>query len=414
MGSSSLKKRMGVGIGLSAISAVFQLLAFCVNNLLAHTLGAAAFADYVLIATDLSIFSVIAEFGTGALILSFFATRLGNPSIAQAIFRLRVGLGAFACAAMVIVSQFAHALDGLALPCAILALGLLCSPAVVEWFFLGTRDWKNLVRFKLIHAAAYLVGGLALWASDCPSLEAVCLMVSIAPLPAFCFALTRLPKTGRALRRSQRKLVSIVLCKAVPYATSSLAGFAYLPAILYAVNLCWSAADDKAAFSSAYKIIILLQAFTLQFLASEQIFSQRRLSLGLWDKSRRTLAYTGIASLGTLPLALLGAWTPRLLFFGLQWTPEMMELAEQTIRVLLISIVLQFARMPALAQILADRRIRACVAITLIGGVANLFALAIAARFAPQWLMIAGLTGDMTYSALVVLYYLRLNAAQEL
>ncbi len=411
MQRASFKKRIGVGVGLSAISVLFQLLSFCVNNLLGHVLGPGAFADYALLNADFLLFSIAADFGTGALVLSFFAGRLHLPYVARTVFRMRLGLAVAATAAMFLFVQIFRAGQGLALPGALFSLGLLWSPSVVEWFFLGTRDWKNLARFKLIHAATYLLGAVALATVGFSDLTAVCLAVAAAPLPAFLFALSRLPR-GKAVRRgSARRFTAIVLRSAVPYALSAVASFAYLPAILYAVNLAWTGEEDRAAFFASHKIVFLMQAFALQFLTSEQIFSQRGLRLGALGKLKRCGGYAALSLAGVLPLAVLGSWTPRILFFGLDWTPEMAAVSDMAMRILPVGIALQFARLPALAQLLADRRIVLNAGITVAGGLLNVGALALAACAFPRWIPVAGLSGDLLSTALMITIYLRRGAA---
>ncbi|MBP5187569.1 MAG: hypothetical protein J6Z50_00410 [Fibrobacterales bacterium] len=401
------RERIGVGVGLSAIAALFQVLAFCVNNLLAHVLGPGAFADYALLATDFSLFGAVAEFGTGVVILSFFAGRLRNPSVARAIFRLRRLLALLAAVLMSILVLALRAPEGLLLPGLFLALGFLVSPGIVDWYFLGTRDWKRLVRFKLIHAGTYVLVAAALFAVGFRSLAPVCLAISAVPLPAFLYARRFVPGGPGPLRPSQRRLIRLALKSAFPYALSGLASFAFLPAVLYAVNACWSGDGDRAAFTGAYKIVFVLQVFTLQFLTSEQIFSQRGLALSPAAKLRRCLLY-GLASFGAvLPFAAAGQWIPRLLFFGLEWTPAMGATADWTMRVLLASIVLQFVRMPALAQFLADRRIGLSAGITVCAGAANLASLLFAARFRPGELALFGLAGDVLSTALMVCVYAR-------
>ncbi|MBP5188848.1 MAG: hypothetical protein J6Z50_06935 [Fibrobacterales bacterium] len=411
MKQASFRKRIGVGVGLSAISVLFQFLSFCVNNLLGHALGPGAFADYNLLNADFLLFSIAADFGTGALVLSFFAGRLHLPYIARTVFRMRFGLAAAAAAAMVLFEQLFRAGQGLAFPGALFALGLLCSPGTVEWFFLGTRDWRNLVRFKLVHAGTYLLGAAALATFGFSDLDAVCLTVACAPLPAFLFALRRLPRGKPVRRGSARRFLAVVLRAACPYALSAAASFAYLPAILWAVNLAWPGDEERAAFFASHKIVFLLQTFALQFLASEQIFSRRGLDPGAAGKLKRCADYALLSLAGVLPLALLGSWTPRLLFFGLDWTPEMAAVSDQAMRVLPASIVLQFARLPALAQLLADRRIVLNALITAAGGLLNVGALVLAARTAPEWIPVAGLSGDLLATALTVGAHLRRRAA---
>ena len=404
------RKRIGVGLGLSAITALFQFLGFCVNNILGHVLGPGAFADFALLATDFSLFGAVAEFGTGVVILSFFAGRLRNPSVARAILRLRFLLALGAAAAMSATVLLFRAPGGLALPGLLLALGFLVSPALVDWYFLGTRDWKRLVRFKLIHAGTYVLVTAALFFAGFDSLAPVCLAISLVPLPAFLYARSRIPGTSRRLRPSQKRLLRLALKSAVPYAASSVASYAFLPAVLYAVDARWAGDDVRAAFAGGYKTVIALQGFAVQFLVSEQIFSRRGLLLSAGEKLRRCALY-GIAAAGAvLPFAVAGRWVPRLLFFGLEWTPEMGAVADATVRLLLCSIVLQFVRMPALAQFLADRKAAFGAGITVAAGAANLGALCAAMRWFPAEIPIFGLTGDLLSTALMVFFYAKSRA----
>ena len=126
MKQASFRKRIGVGVGLSAISVLFQFLSFCVNNLLAHVLGPGAFADYALLSTDFSLFGAVAEFGTGVVILSFFAGRLRNPSVARAIFRLRLLLALLAAVLMSALAVSFRAHGGLLLK---ITVGTACDQA---------------------------------------------------------------------------------------------------------------------------------------------------------------------------------------------------------------------------------------------------------------------------------------------
>lgn len=403
----SFRRRIGVGVGLSAIAALFQVLAFCVNNILGRVLGPGAFADYALLSTDFALFGAVAEFGTGAVILSFFADRLRNPSVARAIFRLRLLLALLAAVLMSILVLALRTSDGLLLPGLFLSLGFLVSPGLVDWYFLGTRDWGRLVRFKLIHAGTYVLVAAALFAVGFRSLEPVCLAISLVPLPAFLYARRFVPGRPGPLRPSQRRLLRLALKSSFPYALSGLASFAFLPAILYAVNACWHDDGVRAAFASGYKIVLAMQGFAVQFLTSEQIFSQRGLALAPAAKLRRCLIYGLAASGAVLPFAVAGQWAPRLLFFGLEWTPEMGATAGWTVRVLLASIVLQFIRMPALAQFLADRRIGLAAGITIGAGLANLASLVAAARLSPEAVPLFGLAGDALSTALMVCLYAR-------
>ena len=63
------------------------------------------------------------------------------------------------------------------------------------------------------------------------------------------------------------------------------------------------------------------------------------------------------------------------------------------------------------AQLLADRRIGLNAAITVAGGLLNVAALAAAARFLPGWVPLAGLSGDLLSTALMVGAYLRRRTA---
>ena len=400
---------MGTGIGLSAISALFQVLSYCVNNLLAHVLGPGAFADYALLATDFSLFGAIAEFGTGALILSFFAGRLDEPAIAHSIYRLKTLLAFAATALMSVLVLLLRAPSGMAVPGLVLATGYLVSPGIVEWFFLGTKDWTRLVRFKLIHAGTYVFAVALLLVSGFDSLTPVCLAVTLAPLPAFLYARRAIPGNSGRLRRSQIRLLKLVLKAAVPYALSGLASFAYLPAILYAANACLEDGGERAAFTASYKVVFVLQAFAVQFLTSEQLFSKRGGGSDPRSRLKRCLLYAAAAAFALSPLALFGQWVPRVLFFGLDWTPEMGETADFTLRILLSSIVLQFARMPALAQFLADRKIGIGATIVAVGGLANLVSLLFAGTFRPAWLAPAGLVGDFVSTALMIAVHMRLG-----
>ena len=57
-------------------------------------------------------------------------------------------------------------------------------------------------------------------------LDAVCLTVACAPLPAFLFALRRLPRGKPVRRGSARRFLAVVLRAACPYALSAAASFA--------------------------------------------------------------------------------------------------------------------------------------------------------------------------------------------
>ena len=408
MGSIPFRRRIGIGAALSAISIGMQLTAFLVNNLLAHLLGAGPFAQYALVTTDFALFSILADFGIGATVLSLFAGRLNQPSTVWSVFLTKWVMGLFATIAMLGMAFGIRVEEGLATPVAVMSFGFLLSPTLVEWYFLGNRLWKELFRFKLIHALSYFAGGVTLFIVGFESITAVALMATLAPLPALIYGLSRLPfPRSLRLKETQKKIIPALLRRSAPIAISSLASFAYMPIMIYAMNSCWSDLNAKAAFTAAQKVILVLTGIVMQFFTSEQVHYDRFGSHRLSSKWRRVASYTLFSSLALLPFWLFAPEILRIFFFGLNWNGEMSAIAGKTGRLLSISILLQFVRLPALVQLMAQRQFWLSMAVVLTGGICNLLSLSWAVRHAPSEIALAGLAGDFVATTAMLFLFFR-------
>ena len=95
-------KSIQIGAFIACANFIIQGISFLVQNFIARNLGVSAYGFFGVLQTDFAVFSAIADFGMGTLILAFFGKRATEGQLFRNVFQLRIASSVMAAAIMVL------------------------------------------------------------------------------------------------------------------------------------------------------------------------------------------------------------------------------------------------------------------------------------------------------------------------
>ncbi len=397
-----------IGIFISAVNLLIQIVVFLAGNVIAKNLGNVDFAYFGVLQSDYTIFTAFADFGTTTLLLAFFGKNAVKGKLLDFAFQLRYAL---AFSSMLLMALFACAVrrnHPVFRSEFILAFGLLFQHAFFDWYFICGKFWKRLLLSKALHATSYAaVMGFSLFYLRTQSLEGIALSMVIAALPAWGFGATAALRP-RILKFGHRSVlfIRLMLGKAFPFALSSLASFLYLPLGLYAMDF-FAPREPFSGYNYAHKLILLASGLMVNFISSSLVSKQDSSDPNFHAKDIAT--FTAFIALCASPAWICPEFCLKVLFFAspIGKSPEILAFGATSLSVLAFSIVLQAFRMSLVATMLKEKRLWTYVAFIFLGGALNAFAvfalpsLGLGFRAIP----LCALTGDVALSALLFGYF---------
>ncbi len=408
MDVSGTFRTIRIGIFISAVNLLIQVVVFLVGNFIAKNLGNVDFAYFGVLQSDYSIFTAFADFGTTTLLLAFFGKNAAKGKLQDLAFQLRYAL---AFASMLLMALFAltvrrhHPVFQSEF---ILAFGLLFQHAFFDWYFICGKFWKRLLLSKVLHAISYAaVMGFSLFYLHTQSFEGIALSMVIAALPAWSFGATAAlrPRIFRFGRRSVQ-FICLMLGKAFPFALSSLASFLYLPLGLYAMDF-YAPREPFSGYNYAHKLILLASGLMVNFISSSLVSKHETGDSNFHAKDIAT--FTVFIALCASPAWICPEFCLRTLFFAspIRTSPDVLAFGATSLSILAFSIVLQALRMNLVATMLKEKRLWTYVAFIFLGGALNALAVFVVPRFGPgfQAVPFLALTGDVALSALLFGYF---------
>ncbi len=397
-----------IGIFISAVNLLIQIVVFLAGNIIAKNLGNIDFAYFGVLQSDYAIFTAVADFGTTTLLLAFFGKNAVKGKLLDFAFQLRYAL---AFASMFLMAIFAcsvrkhHPVFRAEF---ILAFGLLFQHAFFDWYFICGKFWKRLLLSKVLHATSYAaVMGFSLFYLRTQSIEGIALSMVIAALPAWSFGATAALRP-RILKFGHRSVlfIRLMLEKAFPFALSSLASFLYLPLGLYAMDF-YAPREPFSGYNYAHKLILLASGLMVNFISSSLVSRHESGDSNFHVKDIAT--FTAFIALCASPAWICPEFCLKALFFAspIGTDPNILAFGASSLSILAFSVILQALRMTLVAAMLKEKRLWIYVAFIFLGGALNALAVFIAPRLGPgfQAIPFLALTGDVALSALLFGYF---------
>lgn len=397
-----------IGIFISAVNLLIQIVVFLAGNIIAKNLGNIDFAYFGVLQSDYAIFTAVADFGTTTLLLAFFGKNAVKGKLLDFAFQLRYAL---AFTSMLLMAIFAYSVrkhHPVFRAEFILAFGLLFQHAFFDWYFICGKFWKRLLLSKVLHATSYAaVMGFSLFCLRTQSVEGIALSMVIAALPAWSFGATAAlrPRIFRFGRRSVL-FIRLMLEKAFPFALSSLASFLYLPLGLYAMDV-FAPRELFSGYNYANKLIVLASGLMVNFISSSLI-SRHETRDGTFS-AKDIFLFTAFIALCASPTWICPEFCLKVFFFAapLRTNPEVLAFGAASLGILAFSIVLQATRVNLVAAMLKEKRLWTYVGMIFFGGIINalaVFALP-KAGIDPRFIPGLALSGDLVLSALLFGYF---------
>lgn len=402
-------KNIKIGVFISLVNILIQGVSVLVQNLVAKNLGIVNFGHFGILQSDYTIFCAIADFGMATLILAFFGKSATKGRLFISVLQLRLFMTGIAALAMFAFAFFVRRHSPVFLGEVVLAFGLLFQHAFFDWFFICGNFWKKLLISKVLHTISYsTIMIIALKFLNSSSIETIALAMVLAALPAFSFGV-RQAFCAKVLQFSNhtKKFFCLMFKAACPYAVSSLASFAYLPAGLYAVSH-FATPEFLGAYNFSHKLIILASGLMVHFISSSLITLHQVDSriLHLRDQLIFTLFIVAVSA----PFWLIPQYTLRIIFFAVPWTPNVLDTSCNCLRILSLSLILQAMRMGMISTMLKEKRTWAYGAMIAAGGALNIVACIAGAQFIePSCIAYLTLFGDVSLSAILFVYFIYNN-----
>ena len=190
---------------------------------------------------------------------------------------------------------------------------------------------------------------------------------------------------------------------ACPYALSSLASFAYLPAGLYAVSH-FAAPEFLGAYNFSNKLIILASGLMVHFISSSLITLHQTDSRIL--HLRDQIIFTLFIAAATTPFWLFPQYTLRIIFFAAPWTDEVLQTSCYCLKILSLSLILQATRMGMISTLLKEKRTWLYGSMITAGGILNIAACVGGGLiFDSRAIPMLTLTGDILLSLQLAIYF---------
>ena len=400
-------KNIKIGIFISLVNILIQGVSVLVQNIIANNLGIVKFGSFGILQSDYTIFCAFADFGMATLILAFFGKRATQGQLFTNVLQLRLAMTAVTALAMVVFACTVRRGSDIFEGELILAIGLLFQHAFFDWYFVCGNFWKKLLISKILHTISYCtIMGTALWFFKFDSIPSIAGAMVVAALPAFGFGVGQ-AFTLKIFRLGMHtvRFFKLMFKSACPYALSSLASFAYLPAGLYTVAH-FASPEFLGAYNFSHKLIILASGLMVHFISSSLITLHQTDSriLHLRDQATFTLFIVVASS----PFWLFPQYTLRLIFFAAPWTPDVLETSCHCLRILACSLILQATRMGLISTLLKEKRTWLYGAMVTAGGLLNIAVCVIgASRLPSAYLPALTLTGDLLLSLQLAAYFVR-------
>lgn len=386
---------------LSFVNLLIQGCAFLVQNGVAKNLGNDNYGHFGILQSDFAIFCSLADFGMATLILAFFAGRASRGQLSAKILQLRIVASLLASLAMFLFILLVRRNHPAFLGELILIPGIIFQHAFFDWYFTCGAFWKKLLISKILHTVSYAsVMMFALIKLNTESLEGLALCMVLSALPAWLFgANSAFSKKVLHFGKRSFRFFRLMYRAALPYALTSLASFAYLPAGLYFVD-AFSAPNFLSAYNYSNKLIALASGFMVHFISSSLLSLHKsgddKVHLG------EQISFSLFIALCASPLFLFPEFILKILFFAAPWNEEILSASAFVLRVLSISLLLQAIRLPHISLLLKERKVWRYVVFISIGGAFNLAACFLGIRtFGVAHTALFTLTGDFLLTGLL-------------
>lgn len=369
----SALKSIKIGVFLSFVNLLIQGTSFLVQNAIARNLGNSRYGYFGILQNDSMVFTMISDFGMSTLIIAFFAKRATEGRLFQNVLRLKVFAALATMLAMLaftLIVRHDHAVFYGEL---VMILGILLSVGSADWYFTCGSMWKKLLTVKILQAVSYaLVMSVAFGVFKISSIEAIAFSSILAAVPPCIFGVAHMFSADFfKIKRRTLRFIGLMYKAAFPYALSSLASLAYLPAGFYFVDH-FAHSEYLSAYGYSHKLIAIASAFMVNFISSSLLQMKRGASGKISLKGQ--LLFTLFIAACASPLYLVPEWVLRILFFGANWDAETLAASAFVLRLLSISLPLQALRMPCISLLLKEKLVWKYVAFISIGGVINLAA----------------------------------------
>ena len=398
-------RNIKIGVFIAFVNLLIQGISFFVQNFIARNLGTASYGHFGLLQTDYSIFCAISDFGMTTLILAFFGSRATTGSLFRNILQLRLFSAMITALFMVAFAFTFRHNHPIFYGELVFTLGLVFQHAFFDWYFICGKFWKRLFVSKVLHTISYsAVMGITLLYFRVDRIELIALAMVLAALPAFFYGVTQafhvhiLKITHRTIR-----FIALMIKAGIPYAISSFASFAYLPAGLYIADK-FASAEFLSCYNFGHKILLLCSGIMVHFISSNLItlHSTHDKNIHLKDIAIFTLFIAICSS----PLWLLPSWILKILFFAAPWTDSMLQTSANILRILSFSLIFQAARMTLISTLLKEHATPIYAVMISIGGVLNIIACGLAGMYLESAMIpLFALTGDLALTAILFGYF---------
>ena len=400
-------RNIKIGVFIAFVNLLIQGISFFVQNFIARNLGTASYGHFGLLQTDYSIFCAIADFGMTTLILAFFGSRATTGSLFRNILQLRL-FSAVTAALLMVAFAFAFRHDHpIFYGELIFTFGLIFQHAFFDWYFICGKFWKRLFVSKLLHTISYsAVMGATLLYFKIDRIELIALAMVLAALPAFFYGVTQ-AFHAHLLKITRRtfRFIGLMIKAGIPYAISSFAAFAYLPAGLYVADK-FASAEFLGCYNFGHKLLVLCSGIMVHFISSNLItlHASHDKDLHLKDIAVFTLFIAVCSS----PLWLFPSWILKILFFAAQWTDATLQTSANILQILSFSLIFQAARTTLISTLLKEHATRAYAIMVSIGGASNIIACGLAGIYLENAMIpLFALTGDLVITAILFGYFIR-------
>lgn len=400
-------RNIKIGMIIAFANLLIQGVSFFIHNFIAHVLHTENFGYFGILQTDFSIFTAIADFGMGTLILAFFAKRATKGSLFKNILQVRLlcALGtAMLMAIFTCTIRFHHPVFWGEL---LLIPGLIFQHGFFDWYFISGQFWKKLLFSKILHAISYAsIMVLALFYFKFQSIESIAVAMVVAALPAFFFGVTQVFHTSIFhITRRTFLFFKLMLKAAFPYAIGSLATFAYLPIGLYCADH-FASANFLGCYFYSHKLIMLASGLMVFFISSNLItlHNQKNNIILLRDN----IFFTLFIAIACTPFFFFPESMLQILFFAAPWNAENLNLSAYCLRILSLSLLFQAFRMGPISLMLKEKKTHIYSIFVCIGGLANVICCLMVSFLLPSSIIpLATLAGDLVITLILYGYFIR-------
>lgn len=400
-------RNIKIGMIIAFANLLIQGISFFVHNFIAHVLHTENFGYFGILQTDFSIFTAIADFGMGTLILAFFAKRATQGTLFKNVLQIRLLCALGTALLMVIFActiRFHHPVFWGEL---FLIPGLIFQHGFFDWYFISGQFWKKLLISKILHAISYAsVMALTLFYFKFQSIESIAIAMVVAALPAFFFGVTQVfhTKIFHITRRSFL-FFKLMFKASFPYAVGSLATFAYLPIGLYCADR-FASANFLGCYFYSHKLIMLASGLMVYFISSNLITLHDCKNNNI--QLRDNILFTLFIAIACTPFFFFPETMLQILFFATPWNVENLNLSAYCLRILSISLLFQGFRMGPISLMLKEKKTRIYSLFVCIGGLANIVCCSTAGfSLSNSIIPLAALTGDLVITIILYGYFIR-------